>query len=78
MSERQVQRLLKTMKDELAILKAMANNPSITQKELVAKVGKSERTIKSKTIELQKKGYIQRVNGKRNGLWKVLKLGREI
>lgn len=58
--------------DELAILKVMRENPSITQKELALRIGRSERTIKTKTIEMQGKGLIERVNGKRNGQWKVL------
>lgn len=58
--------------DELAILNAIAENPSITQKALAEKIGKSERTIKTKTVEMQDKGYIQRTNGKRNGYWEIL------
>ncbi len=58
--------------DELEILKEIALEPDITQKELADKIGKSERTIKSKTIKLQEKGYIQRLNGKRNGRWELL------
>lgn len=58
--------------EELAILKEIANNPSITQKSLAEAIGKSERTVKSRTIELQEKGLIRRKNGKRNGQWEVL------
>ncbi len=58
--------------DELAILNAIAENPAITQKALAKKIGKSERTIKTKTVEMQKKGFIQRANGKRNGHWEIL------
>ena len=47
-------------------------NPTITQKELAAIIGKSERTIKTRTVEMQDKGLICRENGKRNGKWKVL------
>ena len=36
------------------------------------KVQKSERTIKNKMDKLKEKGYIMRVNGKRNGTWKVM------
>lgn len=45
--------------------------PSATQKEIAAKIGKSERTVKSITIALQEKNIIQRVNGKRNGYWSI-------
>lgn len=41
--------------DELAILNDVKENPAITQKALVEKIGKSERTIKTKTVEMQKK-----------------------
>lgn len=58
--------------DELAILKELKNNPTITQKELAGIIGKSERTIKTRTIEMQEKGFIRRKNGKRNGRWEVL------
>lgn len=57
--------------EEMAILNELKNNPSITQKELALRIGKSERTIKSRTIELQEKGYLKRENGKRNGKWEV-------
>ena len=58
--------------EELAILKALKKDPFSTQKELASVVGKSERTIKTRTVEMQKKGLIQRENGKRNGRWEVL------
>ena len=31
-----------------------------------------ERTIKTRTVEMQEKGLIRRENGKRNGRWEVL------
>ena len=43
-----------------------------TQKDLAVKVGKSERSIKRKTVLLQEKGFIKRESGKRNGKWIVL------
>ena len=57
--------------EELAILRAIAAEPTITQKKLATVIGKSERTIKSRTIELQEKGYLRRENGKRNGRWEL-------
>lgn len=53
-------------------MKELVRNPSITQKELARIIGKSERTIKTRTVEMQEKGLIDRENGKRNGRWKVL------
>ena len=58
--------------EELAILKIQKKNPSVTQKELAKALGKSERTIKTRTVEMQNKGLVRRENGKRNGRWEVL------
>ena len=58
--------------DELAILQLIMENPNITQKEIVNRVSKSERTIKNKVASLKEKGFIRRLNGKRNGKWEVL------
>lgn len=58
--------------EELAILNELMKNPGITQKELADIIGKSERTIKTRTVDMQKKGLISRENGKRNGKWIVL------
>ena len=63
---------LKCTLEELAIIHAIAENPSITQKALAEKVNSTERTIKRRTVEMQGKGFIQRVNGKRNGHWEIL------
>ena len=57
--------------EELAVLRVIAANPTITQKDLAAAIGKSERTIKTRTVALQEKGYLRREGGKRNGYWKV-------
>lgn len=58
--------------EELAIIQALINNPTITQKQLASVICKSERTVKSRTVEMQEKGLIARKNGKRNGKWIVL------
>ena len=58
--------------EELSILNEIRKNPSITQKTLAKITGRSERTIKTKTVEMQEKGLIERVNGRRNGYWKIL------
>ncbi len=63
---------LKCTLEELAILKVIYANPAVTQKELAGLIGKSERTIKTRTVDLQNKGYLRRANGKRNGRWEVL------
>ena len=58
--------------DELAILKYLTENPHATQKMMAEAIGKSERTVKSITKALQKKGLLVRKNGKRNGIWVVI------
>ena len=58
--------------EELAILREISKNPFITQKELAEAIGKSERTVKTRTVELQNNGLLRRKNGKRNGQWEVL------
>ena len=58
--------------EELAIIQELKRNPAITQRELASAIGKSERTVKTRTVEMQEKGLIFRENGKRNGKWKIL------
>lgn len=58
--------------EEMAVLKLVIENPAITQKDLLAKTGKSLSTVKRIMTSLQKKEYIRRVNGKRYGKWEVL------
>ena len=38
---------------ELVIINELVKNPGITQKELAVLIGKSERTIKTRTVEMQ-------------------------
>ena len=56
----------------VALLRIVQKNPSATQKEIAAEIGKSERTVKSITIALQEKNILRRVNGKRNGYWEIV------
>ena len=58
--------------EEVALLRIVQKNPSATQKEIAAEIGKSERTVKSITIALQEKNILRRVNGKRNGYWEFV------
>ena len=58
--------------EEQSIITEIENNPKITQDELATILGKSPRTIKTLTTEMQKKGLIIRENGKRYGQWKVI------
>lgn len=53
-------------------MRIVQKNLTATQKEIAVEIGKSERTVKTITINLQKKGILQRVNGKRNGRWEII------
>ena len=63
---------MKMTLEEMAIIKVLQTEPSATQKRIAELTGKSERTIKRRTVEMQEKGLIRRENGKRNGRWEVL------
>ena len=59
--------------EERAILNIIKNNPTIKQEDIALQINKSIRTIKNYMSEMQKKGIIERKNGKRDGEWIVLK-----
>jgi fido (protein-threonine AMPylation protein) len=58
--------------EEHFVLEFIKDNPSATQKEIAAHIHKSERTVKTITINLQQKNLLVRKNGKRNGYWKII------
>lgn len=58
--------------EEMAVLQIIQQNPRITQKQIAAEIGKSERTVKTLTVNLTQKGMIIRRNGKRDGYWEIL------
>lgn len=57
--------------EEMAVLNFLREKPKATQKEIAAHIGKSERTVKTITVNLTEKGVIERKNGKRNGFWEI-------
>ena len=57
--------------DEMQVLKLLKEEGKLTQKKLGELIGKSDRTVKRITTSLEQKNYIERVNGKRYGFWKV-------
>lgn len=57
---------------EIKVIKAILFSPKIKQKELAEQVGISVSTIQRTIKKLVKEGKIVRVNGKRDGYWKVL------
>lgn len=57
---------------EVKVIRAILLSPRIKQKELAEQVGVSVSTIQRTIKKLVKEGKIVRVNGKRDGYWKVL------
>lgn len=57
--------------EEVAILKAIRENPRVTQEALKNAINRSIATVKRLTISLQEKGLIERKNGKRDGYWEI-------
>lgn len=57
---------------EIKVIKAILFSPRIKQKELAEQEGISVSTIQRTIKKLVKEGKIVRVNGKRDGYWKVL------
>jgi len=58
--------------EERFVLEFLKNNPKATQKEIAARIRKSERTVKTITTNLRQKGLLERKNGKRNGFWAII------
>ena len=59
--------------EEIAVLNYLKEKPNATQKEIAQHIGKSERTVKSMTVNLSERGIIERENGRRNGFWEIKK-----
>ncbi len=58
--------------EEQAIINILKSNPMTTQNEIAEQINKSLRTVKTYMSEMQKKGIIERRNGKKNTQWIVL------
>lgn len=58
--------------EEIAVLNYLKEKPNATQKEIAQHIGKSERTVKSMTVNLSERGIIERKNGRRNGFWEII------
>ena len=56
---------------EQAIIALIKNDPQITLAEISEKIGKSLRTVKNSMKALQENGKVERVGGKKNGIWKA-------
>ena len=59
--------------EEIAVLNYLKEKPNATQKEIAQHIGKSERTVKSMTVNLSERGIIERKNGRRNGFREIKK-----
>ena len=59
--------------EEIAVLNYLKEKPNATQKEIAHHIGKSERTVKSMSVNLSERGIIERKNGRRNGFWEIKK-----
>ena len=57
--------------EQQAIINILKVNSTITQEEIAKQINKSIRTVKTRMMELQEKGLIERKNGKRNGEWVI-------
>ena len=57
--------------EEMAVLKYLQEKPNATQKEIAQHIGKSERTVKTMTVNLSERGIIERKNGRRNVFWEI-------
>ena len=57
--------------DEMQVLNLLKKDGRLTQKKIAESIGKSDRTVKRITSSLEEKKYIERINGKRFGYWKV-------
>ena len=56
---------------EKTIIDLIQANPQITLTEISEKIDKSLRTVKNAMKTLQEKGIVERVGGKKNGIWKI-------
>ena len=57
--------------EEQAIINILKISPETTQEEIANQINKSIRTVKTYMAEMQKKGLIERKNGKKKGEWQV-------
>ena len=58
---------------ERAILQRLADDPTLTQEELSAEIGRSLRTIRNCMKRLQEAGVLRRDGARKNGKWIIQK-----
>ena len=54
------------------MLTLLIDNPQITAEILSEKIDVAKRTIERTLSELQKKGKIERIGSRKDGMWKVI------
>ena len=59
-------------KTEKAVLRLLIGNPGRTADVIAAEIGVTKRTIERTFVSLQKKGKIERIGSKRDGMWGVI------
>ena len=57
--------------EEMKVLESLKKDRELTQAKIAEIIGKSTRTVKRIMTSLEEKKYIERINGKRFGYWKV-------
>ena len=57
---------------EKAVIDIIKQHPTITRKELAARLNLSEAGVRYNTDKLQTKGILRRVGGKKAGRWEVV------
>ncbi|SFQ45433.1 Sugar-specific transcriptional regulator TrmB [Lachnospiraceae bacterium XBB1006] len=60
-------------KTEKAVLVLLIETPDKAAEEMASIVGVTKRTIERAFVSLQKKGKVERVGSKRDGMWVVIK-----
>lgn len=59
-------------KTEKAVLRLLIENSDRTAHAIAAEIGVTKRTIERTFVSLQKKGKIERMGSKRDGMWVVI------
>ncbi|MBO6249233.1 MAG: winged helix-turn-helix transcriptional regulator, partial [Bacteroidales bacterium] len=55
-----------------SILDILSEDPYLKREEIAARAGLKLEGLKYQLAQLQKKGYLLRIEGRKNGHWKVL------
>ena len=67
-----VDKIIRLTRMQEDIVRLLLDNPSLTQIELARMLGVSERTIRYNMKELIEKGYLERKESSKSGVWKII------